>query len=435
MGALISAPLSAAGTCLGGCAGSCLAAGCCKLASSGNVTSEQAARCVLVWLQVFTAMLAALAAATPTQWLPWTCDKLNTVGLGGVGVCECKGAEQNQCWSNELVYRAEASGFIVFIALLAMTVSGCGHGASRSYAVAKFMAVFVLGLIFLFLPNAVFDAFGTFATSASAIFLIAQAVLLIDFAYSWNEVWYGNALSARRREAGQRGYRLWIGGVIGASAILFIASISCSIYFFATFSSTTGRTINAVAMIIAVILLLFSIADVCEHGALLTSCVVMAYTAWLVCETLAAMPDGQGPTLPPWLGLSICAVSLAASTQGVGFGGSPSGTMHQAGGAREAALMERGDAPAADSAGQVAATPPAPPSEPQQEGVSSSNIKDFAIQSIIHAAAALYVASLLAPTAGKVTFVLHATSLFIALVLYGWSLIAPKVLTGRNFGS
>jgi len=93
--------------------------------------------------------------------------------------------------------------------------------------------------------------------------------------------------------------------------------------------------------------------------------------------------------------------------------------------------MERGDAPPVDSA----VAPSTPPVEQQQEGVSSSNIKDFAVQCMIHAAAALYVASLLAPRAGEVTFALHSISLFFALVLYGWSLIAPKVLTGRNFGN
>jgi len=435
MGAIVTAPLSAAGTCLGGCAGSCLAAGCCKLASSGSVSSEQAVRCVLVWLQVFTATLATLAAATPMQWLPWTCDKLHAVGMSGVGVCECKGgSNEAKCWSDGLVYRAEAAGFIVFIALFAMAVSGCGHGASRSYAVAKFMAVFVIGLIFLFIQNSVFDAFGAFATSASAVFLVMQAVLLIEFAYSWNELWYGNALMARRREVGQRGYRLWLGGVIGASAILFITSISFSVYFFTAFPSTAGRTINIVAMILALSLLLVSITDICEHGALLTSCVVMAYTVWLICETLAAMPNDQGPTLPSWLGLSICAVSLAASTHGVGFGGSPSGTMHQTGGAREAALVERGDAPSVDL-GQATVAPSTPPEEQQQEGVTRSKIKDFVVHCMVHAAAALYVTSLLAPRAGEVTFALHATSLFVALVLYGWSLIAPKILTGRNFNS
>lgn len=37
----------------------------------------------------------------------------------------------------------------------------------------------------------------------------------------------------------------------------------------------------------SLILLVVSITDWCEHGALLTSAVVMAYTIWLICESLA----------------------------------------------------------------------------------------------------------------------------------------------------
>ena len=279
MGAVVAAPLQAVGTCLGGCCGSFLAAGCCKLAGGGSVDNARAARMVLLWLQAFSAALAAIVATTPERWLPWTCGRLGDVGLGRLGVCGCT-ADQDpgRCWSEQLVFRVEAACAAVFLTLLIMTVSGCAHGASRTYAVAKFMAIASIGLVSLFFDNGLFSGFGALASTASSIFLVAQAVLLIDFAYTWNETWWAKALACRRNIGpnGIQGYRTWMVAILVASALLLLGSVASSAYLYDSFSDNHGRVVNIVAVVIALLLLLVSITSWCEHGALLTSSVVMA---------------------------------------------------------------------------------------------------------------------------------------------------------------
>lgn len=437
MGALISAPLSAATTCLGSACGACLAAGCGRLAASGSVSSAKAAQCVLLWLQVFTAAVAWIASSTAGKWLPWSCGKLGAIGLDDLGVCECQGGgDELTCWSDQLVYRAEAAGVVVFCALCLMAVSGCAEGAAKSYAVAKFMVVLLLGVVSLFLPNSIFNAFGTLATSASAIYLVVQAVLLIDFGYSWNELWYSNALEAQRRNINRRGYKAWTGGLMAASAVLFIASVALSICLFLASSDAAARGVNLAAMITALLLLVVSILDWCEHGALLTSAVVMAYAVLLVSEALAVLPEGRSVRSPTWVGMAVCCVSLLSLARGSGSSASsaaprPSEQQHPAG----AALVEvesgggaggegRSGADGTSGADATAAAP-----EGEQGGVGRS----FATHCGVHGAAALYVAASLAPRAGTFTFAAHVAAVFASLLLYGWSLVAPKILTGRNF--
>lgn len=418
MGGLISAPLSAAGTCLGGCFGSCLATSCCKLAGSGTVSSVQASRCILIWLQAFITALAVLLASTAEQWLPWTCGKLDIVGMGELGVCECRA--DSKCWFDQLIYRTEASGVAVFLALVIMSVSGCAEGAARTYSVAKFMAVVVLVLISLFLPNTVWTVFGSWATALSAIYLIAQSIVLIDFGYTWNETWYKNALEANRRQVGSKGYRMWLGGMILSSAALVLGAVSMSIYLFVAFQDPSSRAVNVCAMILSVVLLIVSITDWCEHGALLTSAVVMAYTIWLICESLAVSPN-ETFKLPTWAGLVLCFFSLFSTVLGSGFGGQETPAPQ----ARAAGLMEV-------EAGEAGSTT-SQPEEASSPRMNRSEVWQFAAFCAIHAAAALYVASCLAARTGPTTYALRVSAIFISLVLYGWSLVAPMVLTNRRF--
>lgn len=416
MGQVLAAPIGALGTCVGACSGSALAVCCGKLAGSGTLDSEKAARVMLIWLQVFTTVVALFTAATPQKWLPWTCDKLKIIDASGLGVCECRDkADEMSCWSDQLIYRTELSGFVIFAALLVMTFSGCAQGASRSQTVAKFMAVPVLGFALLFAPNGLLDDFGLLATSAAAVFLVVQALLLIDFAYTWNETWHGFAIMAQRRELNTKRKKMWLGLIVLSSAALFVTALTVSICLFAAYPGS--RALIVTAPVIGLILLVVSITDWCEHGALLTSCVMLLYSVWLVYEALASQPGQQRPQL--WPGLLLAAFSLGASAyrgMEVGTSGSTAGAGSAAGSGAAASLAEEGGAEPASG-----------------ERPSSADKKDFAIQCAVHAAAALYITSLLAAKAGNVQHALHVVAVFAALLLYGWSLVAPKLLTNRDF--
>lgn len=416
MGAAIAAPLSALGTCLGACVGGCVAKGCCALAGSGNVSNAHAARCVMLWLQGLSAAFALFMGATASKWLPQSCDKLPS-DFSNLGVCEChSNGDAAACWKDQMVYRTEASVVIVFLVLLLLSVSGCAQGAARSHSVAKFMLVILLSAVALFMPNGWFDAFGTLATFGAAVFLAAQSIFVIDFGYSWSELWFARAAAAQRREIGQSGRKAWLAAILAFAGVLMALSIALCVFLYVNTTAASGHAVNLAAFIIAVVLLIVSILDWCPHGAILCSAVVMFYVMWLVFEAMSVLPDDEGPQCPAWVGLIICGCSLFAFAMGFlrqrGEGGAVAETL-------AAPLGGAGDTEAGGTAPQRAEE------EPQTMG--------FALQCAVHAAAASYIAAAMAPKQGAFTYVTHVVAVFVALFFYFWSLVAPQVLTSRNF--
>jgi len=398
MGALLAAEAGPLTSCIGATCGPFLAVMCCQCAGSGHVSTNYASRCVMLWLQAFTVVLAFVTSSSP--WLTYPCEKLDAVGIKGRGVCECyEKPDRMACWSEQLIWRVEGSAFVVFVVLLIMTLSGCALGASHFYSVAKFMAVFLLGFVSLFMPNSFISVFGTFASFGSALFLIVQAVLLMDLAYTVNEKLHGKAESARRMR-NTRVERAWKASMIVASAILLVASIVASAHLYKAAPTTTSKVVDVVAMAVSCLLLLISITAWCKHGNVLTSSVIMAYSMWLVFETCTMEP--HGPVQPTWICLALAALCLASFAKG----------------AKKIGLMDA-EAPRIASEGSI------------EESVNST---EYAKQCIIHAAAAVYIAGVLAPQVGSFSFYVHIGAVVMTLVVYAWTLIAPMVLKNRDFG-
>merc|ERR1712196_279827 len=103
------------------------------------------------------------------------------------GICECS---DGSCFQDQVVYRIEAAATLVFFFLLTLVVSGCGNAAATRAPFAKFLLVLIAALVFLFIDNKVYTGFSTFAGIASGFFLMGQTLLIIHFAYTWNETWH-----------------------------------------------------------------------------------------------------------------------------------------------------------------------------------------------------------------------------------------------------
>lgn len=416
MGGLIAAPMASVASCLGPCCGGCLAAGCCKLATAGSTDTTKGARCVLFWLQVVAATLGYLLSWNPKSWLDPVC---NNVPDGVLGICDC--ADDDTCYGNQLIYRTQASVVLVFMLLLIMCVSGCAKHAAKDCPIGKFLILILLILVMLFLPNDFLTVFGQIAGVASAVYLVAQTILLMDFAYNWNESWHTVAQS-RQREMNQQGYKMWLVAIVVAAGSLFIGALVGCILLCANFTTGGARTLVIVTFLVGFVWLVVSITEWCEHGALLTSTVVLAYMMWLSYEALSMLPLADGGIsglLPRWIGLIICGISLMAFAQSASFSGrqpivpSPPGALAEQGAAGDAT--------------------PAPVEEDDDDLVEGLDVTDFAVQCAVHACAAVYVASSMAPARGDWTFTARVIAVALSLALYGWTLVAPMVLKNRNF--
>lgn len=184
----------------------------------------------------------------------------------------------------QVAYRVQASAVLLFLFLFLLACSGCAQGAGKSYVVLRFFSIVLFGFAFLFVPNSVFDIFGEVAGTTSSAFLVAQAVQVIKLAYWWNESWYSQSVAARQRRPGSGAAQTLEGMILAASAVLLTASAAVAVVLFVAFGSTVTTAVLVPTLAAMLLLLVVSITSWCEHGALLTSCVMFAYSVWLAVE-------------------------------------------------------------------------------------------------------------------------------------------------------
>jgi len=297
----------------------------------------------------------------------------------------------------------------VLLLLLALHLSGCGSCAAYSYPVARFAAVPAVAAALLLVPRSAMSIVGALLDVAAGLFLVGQTLLVIDFAYTCNEFLYGKALAARRGEGGVQRFKEWQAAIVVLAGVLFAAAVAAAVGLLLTFPGRSACAVVSVMLVLTIAELSVSISAWCEHGALLTSTIFMAYASWLAYEALSAMPASAPGSLPRrWLALAVCLASLCLALRAAGPG------------AACGAAEEDGESTEATSTSEESE------SRPQASG-------DFASQCVLHAVAAGFVASTLAPAAGWFAFGLRAAALGVALIMYGWSLAAPKLLPGRSF--
>jgi hypothetical protein len=272
--------------------------------------------------------------------------------------------------------------------------------------------------------------FGNLAGVLSAIYLVAQMVIVIDFGYTWNDVWYAKSRQRLMEQPGgaamlrtaDRGHgpglpaTPWTYGIMISSALLFLAALVVAIILCVNFNAGGAIAIVIVTFVVTLVLLYISITEWCEVGNLLASCVVLLYSMWLAYEALAVMPETSTKLLPWWFSLVICAASLVAFAYGTSSKATP-----EEGQARDLETT----LPTGEAEGENAAEHDDVP-----EGM---NTGDFTKQCLIHASAAVYIASCWAPSRNSGNFAARVIALVLSLAMYGWTLIAPKVLKNRQF--
>lgn len=314
----------------------------------------------------------------------------------------------------QMIYRAEFAGCCVFLFVLLLCISGCSDTAAHGFAVAKFMAVPIIILAFLFVPNPVFNFYGNASNILSSIFVIVQALLLVDVGYTINEKIMDQHTSTHRRNL--REDPTWKIVILVISALLFLGSIIGSIFLFMDFNQSLW--IVVVALVLS---LLFGVLSVtcawCPHGNILTSCIVMAYSIWLAYEALLSVNLGASrPTFIKWVGMAIAAFSLFGTAFGNGLG------LNGGGEAEAMAARVAADAEGAAPSGDAGAAEGGP-----------FNKMDFIMQSFVHAACVLYITTELAPFQSWVAFTFRSLNVIGALLLFGFTLFAPKIFPDRAF--
>lgn len=224
----------------------------------------------------------------------------------------CKKGYEDDCASNSAVYRFSFALVILFgIQLVGMQISRRFFDDYWLYKTALFVGV-LIG--FFYAPARMFDdrGYAWFARIAAAIFVVLQQIILIDLAYSWNELWV--EYSGGREENNK-----WLIGLIVVSLFLYAAAFTVIGLLYWQFSGCPENdAIISLTLILVIAVTIFQLY-VSDEGNLLTSSIIAAYATYLCYAAVSLNPDSEcNPliatsyqTLTEVIGICITIVSLS----------------------------------------------------------------------------------------------------------------------------
>ena len=232
---------------------------------------------------------------------------------------DCPVGYESACKSVGGVYRfAFALSCVFFLQLLGTAI----YTKFFDYVWPFKYITFVFILIgFFFAPAQVFDlhGFAWFARIAAFLYLVSQQVILLDFAYTWNEAWVRWSEEAENEQK----QSLWLIGLVAVSVFLFSGSLTVVGIMFWQFQGCPDSTaILSLTIVLCVMVTTFQLF-ISDDGYLLTSAIMTAYATYICYSAVILNPDTTcNPTLSTGyqtiskaVGIGILILSLTWSTR------------------------------------------------------------------------------------------------------------------------
>eukprot|EP00980_Cylindrotheca_fusiformis_P008886 scaffold1900_cov123-Cylindrotheca_fusiformis.AAC.12 len=270
-----------------------------------------------VLLLVFAVILAFIFQYGISDVIVNLSPNLNFVTDGWWEGCEDYETEslQRRCIGNHGVYRVGFAA-VVFYALAGIAVC-CNRVANRVAWPAKYVLFFFLAVGMCFVPNdPLFSpVYLNIARVGSVLFIIIQQIIFVDMAHNWNDQWVTKSDDAEREESGAG--KKWLMAILVAAGLLFIGSITgwaLLFHFFGTCSLNT--TFIAITVVMCILVTGVQLSG--EEGSLLASAIISAYSTSLCYTAVARNPErecnqflGKEDILGIFIGLVLTALSLA----------------------------------------------------------------------------------------------------------------------------
>lgn len=342
--------------------------------------------------------------------------------LQHIGLCKDGG-----CSGNYAVYRVSFAlmlfyGFHCVIAspLLCCIPPKFRNFVQRKLFFLKWILFIALICVAFYIPNDFYLGWGYVELIAGALFIVCQIIVLIDFAYNWNESWVAKETN------------FWNVLIVVCSIMLFLVGLGLCIAMYILFHR---GGINILFITLTLIFgFFYTIGSIrALHGALLPSAIVFSYTAYLTWSAITSEPnktynplfdeDGSGSNpIQLIFGLGFAAISLfytAFST-----GSSTSAFSLQRKSSSTDYSLDGGD----------------------EEEDYREECKAYFIYHLVSFLAAGYMAMIFTgweihgtsedanPNQNWGSVWVKMAGQWLCVLLYSWTLVAPYVLRNREFG-
>ncbi|KAL7985537.1 hypothetical protein Chor_004107 [Crotalus horridus] len=296
------------------CSGaSCLLCRCCPNSKNSTVT-----RLIYAFLLLLSTLVACIMLAPGMEKhlkkIPGFCDGFDCEALVGY----------------RAVYRvsfAMAVFFCLFALLMIQVKSSKDPRAAIHNGFWFFKVAAVVGIMVgaFYIPEGPFTTgkcawirklLFAFGIGGAFLFILIQLLLLVDFAHSWNDSW------VERMEEGNS--RCWYAALLSCTSLNYILSFIAVVLFYVFYTKPDGCienkffiSFNMIACIaISIISILPKVQEHQPHSGLLQSSVITLYTMYLTWSAMSNEPEKS----PQWwdaqsiVGLTIFVVCLLYSS-------------------------------------------------------------------------------------------------------------------------
>ena len=220
-----------------------------------------------------------------------------------------------RCAGQAGVYRSGFSAFVFFI--LAAVAVACKRTANREAWPAKYILFLFFVLAMCFVPNEPLftDIYINIARVGAVFFILFQQIIFVDIAHNWNDGWVDRSEKADAEESGSG--QKWLIAIVISAAFLFLVSIVGWVLLFYFFSGCATNT-AFISLTIILSLLVTGTQLSGSEGSLLASSLITAYATMLCYNAVTRNPNsdcnpqlGGDDNLSIIIGLGLTIVSLS----------------------------------------------------------------------------------------------------------------------------
>jgi len=200
--------------------------------------------------------------------------------------------ETRTCYGKIGVFRVGFANLIFFgvqaVLMIGLTEARSWRGVLHNGCWLVKVLLWFCTLIAVFaLPNSVVLIYAEAARFGAGMFIVVQLVLLLEFAYSWNQQWV------------QKDDTKWYVAIVGASVVMLLGSLAAIVAMYVLFTAAGARTcaLNiafiTLTLLICILFTFLSLLDKIEHGALLPSSVIFTYCTYLCWSAISSVPSSD----------------------------------------------------------------------------------------------------------------------------------------------
>lgn len=219
-----------------------------------------------------------------------------------------------RCAGQAGVYRSAFSALVFY--LLATVAVVCKRTANREAWPAKYTLFLFLVAAMCFVPNEPLfsDIYLNIARVGAVFFILLQQIIFVDLAHNWNDGWVERSNKAEAEEFGSG--KKWLIAIVVSAAFLFLISfVGWGLLFY--FFGGCDTNIAFISLTIILSLLVTGAQLSGNEGSLLASSLITAYATMLCYNAVARNPNAvcnpqlkNDDILSVVIGLGLTIVSL-----------------------------------------------------------------------------------------------------------------------------